>query len=55
MLSQSRMGAVRLVSRGGIGAVPIPGGGDRDGDRQAVEPVEVGAFLRGAESTIIRV
>ena len=29
-------GAVRLVPRGGVAAVPVPGGRDRDGDRQAV-------------------
>ena len=29
-------GPVRLVSRGGLGAVSVPGGGDRDGDREAV-------------------
>ena len=29
-------GAVRLVSRGGVAAVSVPGGGDRDGDREAV-------------------
>ena len=29
-------GQVRLVSRRGVGAVSVPGGGDRDGDREAV-------------------
>ncbi len=31
-------GALRLVPRGGVGAVSVPGSGDRDGDREALRP-----------------
>ena len=29
-------GTVRLVPRGGVGAVSVPGSGDHDGDREAL-------------------
>ena len=33
-------GAVRLVPRGGVAAVSVPGRGHRDGDREAVRPTD---------------
>jgi hypothetical protein len=45
-------GPLRLVSRGGVAAVSISGGSDRDGDREAVTAERrPQVFLREAGAT----
>ena len=44
-------GALRLVPRGGLAAVSVPGGGDRDGDREALRSRAHGV-LRSSQTQI---